>query len=153
METGPTHGTAMNGANPLRPTDTQKRTMTRSVVGRPQGRPRAGARGEARSAEQTIVENCGNTLILRCSSSEGGGTARFASALIGEREVLREQVTKSRGGGVIFANDHRSVSTSTHHVTESAVLASEIEQLPDLHGFLKFASQPEWKRVRLTTRT
>jgi type IV secretory pathway TraG/TraD family ATPase VirD4 len=28
---------------------------------------------------QTIVENCGNTLILRCSASEGGGTARFAS--------------------------------------------------------------------------
>ncbi len=36
----------------------------------------------------TIVENCGNTLILRCSASEGGGTARFASQLIGEREVF-----------------------------------------------------------------
>jgi Type IV secretion-system coupling protein DNA-binding domain len=51
---------------------------------------------------------------------------------------------------IIFAANHRSVSTSTHHVTESAVLASEIEQHPDLSGFLKFASQPEWKRVRLT---
>jgi type IV secretory pathway TraG/TraD family ATPase VirD4 len=98
---------------------------------------------------QTLVENCGNTLILRCSSSENGGTARFASKLIGEREVLREQVTKSRGGGPIFANNHRSVSTSMHQVTESAVLASEIEQIPDLQGFLKFASTPEWKRVRL----
>jgi hypothetical protein len=29
------------------------------------------------------VENCGNTLILR-SASENGGTARFASKLIGE---------------------------------------------------------------------
>lgn len=103
-----------------------------------------------RSEAQTIIENCGNTLILRCSASEGGGTARFASGLIGEREVIREQITKSRGGGVIFASDHRSVSTSAHHVTESAVLASEIEQLPDLQGFLKFASQPEWKCVRLT---
>jgi type IV secretory pathway TraG/TraD family ATPase VirD4 len=102
------------------------------------------------SDAQTIVENCGNTLILRCSASEGGGTARFASSLIGEREVLREQTTKSRGGGFIFASDHRSVSTSIHYVTESAVLASEIEQLPDLEGFLKFASQPEWKRVTLT---
>jgi len=106
-----------------------------------------------RAEAQTIVENCGNTLILRCSSSEGGGTARFASGLIGEREVLGEQVTKSRGGGVIFASNHRSVSTSTHHVTESAVLASEIEQLADLSGFLKFASQPEWKRVRLAAPT
>jgi type IV secretory pathway TraG/TraD family ATPase VirD4 len=106
-----------------------------------------------RAEAQTIVENCGNTLILRCSASEGGGTARFASGLIGEREVIREQTTKSRGGGVIFANNHRSVSTSFQHVTESAVLASEIEQLPDLQGFLKFASQPEWRRVRLTIST
>jgi len=26
---------------------------------------------------------------------------------------------------------------------------SEIEQLLDLQGFLQFASQPEWKRVKL----
>src|SRR5215469_4909159 len=38
---------------------------------------------------QTIVENCGNTLILRCSGSEHGGTSQFASRLIGEREVVR----------------------------------------------------------------
>src|SRR6516164_7140860 len=31
----------------------------------------------------TIVENCGNTLILRCSGSEHGGTSQFASRLIG----------------------------------------------------------------------
>jgi type IV secretory pathway TraG/TraD family ATPase VirD4 len=103
-----------------------------------------------RAEAQTIVENCGNTLILRCSASEGGGTAHFASGLIGEREIMREQVTNSRGGGMLLARNHRSVSTSTQHVTESAVLASEIEQLPDLQGFLKFASQPEWKRVQLS---
>lgn len=33
---------------------------------------------------RTIVENCSNTLILRCSAIEGGGTARFASQLIGQ---------------------------------------------------------------------
>src|SRR5476649_992026 len=43
-----------------------------------------------------IVENCGNTLILRCSASEGGGTSRFASRLIGEREVLRTTESRSR---------------------------------------------------------
>lgn len=36
-----------------------------------------------------IVENCGNTLILRCSLSERGGTAEFASRLIGKREIIR----------------------------------------------------------------
>src|SRR6185312_16880142 len=38
---------------------------------------------------QTIVENCSNTLILRCSASEHGGTSQFSSRLIGEREVAR----------------------------------------------------------------
>src|ERR1700736_2585261 len=33
---------------------------------------------------QTIVENCGNTLILRCAGSENGGPAQFASRLTGE---------------------------------------------------------------------
>lgn len=99
---------------------------------------------------QTIVENCGNTLILRCSSSENGGTARFASKLIGEREILREQVTEGRSGDIIFAADHRSVSRSTQHITEMAVLPSEIEQLADLQGYLKFASTPMWQRVDLT---
>jgi len=34
-------------------------------------------------------------------------------------------------------------------VTEDAVMVSEIEQLPDLTGFLKLASLPEWRRVVL----
>jgi type IV secretory pathway TraG/TraD family ATPase VirD4 len=98
-----------------------------------------------RAEAQTIVENCGNSLILRCSASEGGGTARFASGLIGEREIIREQITKSHRPSEWRASE----SITEHHVTESAVLASEIEQLPDLSGFLKLASQPGWKRVRL----
>src|SRR6202790_4871242 len=59
--------------------------------------------GEARA----IVENCGNTLMLRCSTSENGGTTRFASELIGQREVLRTVTTtgKSRGGGPLQMRD------------------------------------------------
>ncbi|MGO9991579.1 MAG: type IV secretion system DNA-binding domain-containing protein [Steroidobacteraceae bacterium] len=93
----------------------------------------------------TIVENCGNTLILRCSASEGGGTARFASQLIGEREVLRSTVSKSRR----YSEFLGSVSRSEHFNVEPAVLPSQIEQLPDLAGYLKHASDPTWHRVRL----
>jgi hypothetical protein len=32
---------------------------------------------------------------------------------------------------------------------EPAVMASEIERLRDLEGFLKFASIPDWRRVGL----
>jgi len=93
----------------------------------------------------TIVENCGNTLILRCSASEGGGTARFASQLIGEREVLRTTVSRSRR----YTEITGSITRSEHFTVEPAVLPSQIEQLPDLVGYLKCASDPEWHRVRL----
>jgi type IV secretory pathway TraG/TraD family ATPase VirD4 len=93
----------------------------------------------------TIVENCGNTLILRCSASEGGGTARFASQLIGDREVKHATVSRSRRATEFFG----SVTHSEHLSVEPAVLPSQVEQLPDLTGYLKYASDPEWRRVRL----
>jgi type IV secretory pathway TraG/TraD family ATPase VirD4 len=98
---------------------------------------------------RTIVENCGNTLILRCSASEGGGTAKFASELIGKREVVRTATSlgKSRGGSMRDARD--STNTSERNVIEEAVLPAEIEQLPDLVGYLKLASRPEWLQLQL----
>jgi len=83
---------------------------------------------------QAIIESCRNTVILRCPAGEDGGTSRLASDLIGAREVLRSV----RG---------RETVTS-RFVTEYAVLASEIEQLPDLTGFLTVVSGREWRRVR-----
>jgi hypothetical protein len=91
------------------------------------------------------VENCGNTLILRCSASEGGGTARFASQLIGEREVMRTTLSKSRRTAELWG----SITHSQQLAVESAVLPSQIEQLPDLSGYLKVASDPKWLSVRL----
>ena len=101
---------------------------------------------------QTIVENCGNTLILRCAGSEHGGTSQFASRLIGEREVIRRQTSRGRDREGFFAarGARRSTSVSDQHVTEMAVLASQIEQLPDLTGYLKTASSTDWLRVRFT---
>ncbi len=86
---------------------------------------------------QTIVENCGNTLILRCSAAEHGGTARFAAALIGEREVLR----------VAPADLGWRARAAPQALLEPALLPAEIEQLPDLRGFVKLASQPHWREV------
>jgi hypothetical protein len=94
---------------------------------------------------QTIVENCGNTLILRCSGSEHGGTAGFASRLIGQREVLRTHRSRSRRPTEFLS----SITLSEHTAIEPAVMDSQIEQLPDLSGYLKFASQPHWRRVVL----
>jgi type IV secretory pathway VirB2 component (pilin) len=98
---------------------------------------------------QTIVENCGNTLVLRCSGSENGGTSHFASRLIGEREIIRRQTSRGRDREGFFAarGSRRSTNVSEQHVTEAAVMPSELEQLPDLTGYLKTASSREWLRV------
>jgi len=95
---------------------------------------------------QTIVENCGNTLILRCSGSDHGGTANFASRLIGQREVLRTNRSRSRRPTEFLS----STTLSEHIGIEPAVMDSQIEQLPDLSGYLKFASVSNWQRVSLT---
>jgi type IV secretory pathway TraG/TraD family ATPase VirD4 len=94
----------------------------------------------------TIVENCANTLILRCSASEHGGTAEFASRLIGQREVVHTQRSRTRSPGRFLA----SVTSTDQLRAEPAVLASQIERLPDLTGYLKLASHPDWYTVALT---
>ena len=100
---------------------------------------------------QTIVENCGNTMIFRCSASEHGGTSEFASKLIGEREVMRRQKSwgRDREGLIGARSARRSFNVSEQIVTETAILPSELEQLPDLSGYLKVASRAEWRRFKL----
>jgi type IV secretory pathway TraG/TraD family ATPase VirD4 len=98
---------------------------------------------------QTLVENCSTTLILRCSGSENGGTSQFASRLIGDREVARKQVTRGsdRGAALFSRGERSSRSVCDQFVTEAAVMPSELEQLPDLCGYLKGASSPLWLKV------
>jgi type IV secretory pathway TraG/TraD family ATPase VirD4 len=98
-----------------------------------------------RGVAETIVENCGNTLILRCSASEHGGTSEFASKLIGQREVMHTTVSKTRRPNQWMP----STTTAEQLRIEPAVMASQIERLPDLEGFLKLASVPDWRMVRL----
>lgn len=98
---------------------------------------------------QTLVENCGTTLILRCAGSEHGGTSQFASRLIGEREVMRRHTARGRDreGWLGGRGQRRSLQVSEQWVTETAVMASELEQLPDLTGYLKTASSDTWLRI------
>ncbi len=100
---------------------------------------------------QTIIENCSNSLILRCSGSDSGGTAHFASRLIGDREILRQQTSRGRDReGLIAAGGHRrSTQTTVQQITEAAILPSQLEQLPDLVGYLKTASARRWRRITL----
>jgi Type IV secretion-system coupling protein DNA-binding domain len=102
-----------------------------------------------RAAADTLVENCANTLILRCSASEHGGTSQFASRLIGEREVTRTTQSRTRSPSEWFG----STTMSEHIGIEPAVMASQIERLADLEGYLKLASVADWRRVKLSPAT
>ncbi len=86
----------------------------------------------------TIVENLSNAAILRCSASEGGGTAKFASDLIGEREESRFTFNIGADGDTSL---HQQIDTN------SLVMPSEIEQLPDLAGYVKLTSGPAWHKI------
>ncbi|UAK26485.1 type IV secretion system DNA-binding domain-containing protein [Sphingomonas nostoxanthinifaciens] len=95
----------------------------------------------------TIIENCGNLLILRSGLSEGGGTAELASDLIGSREVERDDVSRSRTRGRYTSS---SMSMQSKRTVEEVTLASEIMQLPNREGFVKRATDATWRRVRFS---
>ena len=61
---------------------------------------------------------------------------------------MRQQKSVSCASTQIFRRTH---TVSDHLFTEDAVMASEIEQLPDLSGFLKLASRPQWPRITLVS--
>ena len=67
---------------------------------------------------KTIGENCSSSLILRCSASEGGGTAQFASALIGKREIVRQTVAAQTLMRIGFCGT-RCAGTATASSTRS----------------------------------
>ena len=94
---------------------------------------------------ETIIENCGNLLLLRSGLSDDGGTAKLASQLIGSREVERQDMSRTRSRGRYTT---RSMSMQTRRAVEDVVLPSEIMQLPDREGFVKRAGSPHWVRVK-----
>ena len=96
---------------------------------------------------ETIIENCGNLLLLRSGLSDDGGTAKLASQLIGSREVERQDINRTRSRGRYLT---RSMSMQTRRAVEDVVLPSEIMQLPDREGFVKRAGSPDWRRVRFS---
>lgn len=94
---------------------------------------------------ETIIENCGNLLLLRSGLSDEGGTAKLVSQLIGSREVERQDINRTRSRGRYLT---RSMSMQTRRAVEDVVLPSEIMQLPDREGFVKRAGAPDWLRVK-----
>src|SRR3546814_8476887 len=85
---------------------------------------------------QTIVENCGHLLLLRAGASEDGGTAKLASALIGGREIERDDISRSRTQGRYTT---RTMSIQSRRTIDDVALARDIITLQNPEGELKRA--------------
>jgi type IV secretory pathway TraG/TraD family ATPase VirD4 len=107
-----------------------------------------------------VIENASNTLILRCSDSgeRSGGTAAFASSLIGQREVMRTTSSTSETQGSSLqhglriapgTNRSKVSGTNTSPVVEQAVLPAQIEGLENLRGYCHSHGVGFWSRCTL----
>jgi hypothetical protein len=71
------------------------------------------------------------------------------------RGQLAEDIEASWRSGIVAASAETQFRSDSRPTPVDSgggppVMASEIERLPDLCGFFKVASGPEWRRVRLT---
>lgn len=86
---------------------------------------------------ETLMNNFSNKLVLRTTE---GNAAEYLSRQLGDREVFEDHTSYSGGGGGNY-------SYSANIVTTRLVLPSEIQKLPDLHGYLNFAG--DWPVIKV----
>ncbi len=82
-----------------------------------------------RDVGNTLMSNLGTQVILRLPDSE---TAEWASRLFGDEQIVEEQYSNSSSE---FGSD-KSTSVSYQTRQQRVVMASEIQNLPDLVGLL-----------------
>lgn len=84
-----------------------------------------------------LVENCHNTMVLKCGGKGDDGTSAYAASLLGKREVAKTQRQSSASGGTQGdGSQHSGWSTSetTSDAIEDVLLASEVQGFPILSG-------------------
>jgi type IV conjugative transfer system coupling protein TraD len=79
---------------------------------------------------QTILSCLSSWLVLRCGDAD---TAEYMSKYIGDSEVIRHVKGQSS------SDTGDSSSQNEQHSTQRAVMASELQSLPNLQGFLRLA--------------
>lgn len=87
---------------------------------------------------QTLLSNMSNKLVLRAGDNE---TGKYFEVELGEQEVERQEVSNSTSTR-IGDLPNNSENVSKRRSQQWAVLASEVQGLSDLHGFLKLIGLP-----------
>lgn len=95
----------------------------------------------------TVLRACFRNLVVLAIAKSDPATADELSRALGEREVLRQEVSRSNGASGL------GESQSLRHTQERLVMASEIASLPNLAGYLALAGDEPVRRLRLTPRT
>ena len=98
-----------------------------------------------------LVENCANTMILRCGGRGERGTSAYASSLLGKREVLKTQTQEGNNTGSSQGQNNQgwSSSTTTSQQVEDTLLASEVEQFANLSGVCHAPNFNFWSHFTL----
>lgn len=93
-----------------------------------------------------VLRACFRNLAVLAIAKSDPATADELSRALGEREVLRHEVSRSNGASGV------GESQSLRHAQERLVLASEIAGLPNLDGYLALAGDQPVRRLRLVPR-
>jgi type IV secretory pathway TraG/TraD family ATPase VirD4 len=91
-----------------------------------------------------VLRSCFRTLAAFAVAASDPDTAELLSRSLGDREVEREQQSRSQG------SQGTSKSTSVQRVKERLVLPSEITALPDLTAYLALPGDEPIRRITLT---
>lgn len=91
----------------------------------------------------TVLRACFRNLAVLAIAKSDPTTADELSRALGEREVLRHELSRSNGASGL------GESQSLRHAQERLVMASEIAGLPNLAGYLALAGDEPVRRLRL----
>jgi type IV secretory pathway TraG/TraD family ATPase VirD4 len=92
----------------------------------------------------TVIRACFRNLVVLAIAKSDPATADELSRALGEREVLRHELSRSNSASGL------GESQSLRHAQERLVMASEIASLPNLTGYLALAGDEPVRRLRLT---
>jgi len=92
----------------------------------------------------TVLRACFRNLVVLAIAKSDPATADELSRALGEREVLRQEFSRSNGASGL------GESQSLRHAQERLVLPSEIASLPNLAGYLALAGDEPVRKLRLT---
>jgi Type IV secretion-system coupling protein DNA-binding domain len=93
-----------------------------------------------------VLRSCFRNLVVFAVAKSDPETAEMLSRSLGEREIDREQHSRSDGPGGITRG------VSLQRVTERIAIATEITELPNLTAFLALAGATPTRRIRIEPR-